>query len=325
MTNSHSLRLLALHFAPLILFAALIAFFGLQSERFLTIANLVNILTQSSHVAIIAIGMTFVLLVGGIDLSVGANMYLAVALLGLYPQITSGCVFVSNHDRLRPGVRRCQRPHHHPITRRGLHHDARDAVHRQGIGDLSAPAPRAYSSTRKFSAIGRAAWFGVPSGIWALAAVFIVAFVVLRQTSFGREVYAVGADAEGAAKAGINVRRVIFAVYCISGVCAAIGGIVSASQVAAAYSTFGLQKEFPVIAAAVLGGTSLFGGRGGVVGTVLGAVLIQTVGSGLVMLNANPYVYPLIISVIIFAAVFIDSQRTALLTRLERRKVRVEG
>ena len=104
--------------------------------------------------------------------------------------------------------------------------------------------------------------------------------------------------------------KILFAVYCICGVAAAIGGLVSASQVAAASSTFGFQKEFPVIAAAVLGGTSLFGGRGGVVGTVFGAVLIQTVENGLVMTNADPYVYPLIISVIIFIAVLVNSVRT---------------
>ena len=106
--------------------------------------------------------------------------------------------------------------------------------------------------------------------------------------------------------------------------CAAIGGLVSGSQVAAASSTFGFQKEFPVIAAAVLGGTSLFGGRGGVVGTVFGAILIQTVENGLVMTNADPYVYPLIISAIIFIAVLVDSLRTDILERLERRKIRVE-
>ena len=131
--------------------------------------------------------------------------------------------------------------------------------------------------------------------------------MVLRETTFGRQIYAVGADPEAAAKAGIDVRRIVFSVYCICGVCAAIGGIVSASQVAAASSTFGYQKEFPVIAAAVLGGTSLFGGRGGVLGTVFGAVLIQTVENGLVMINADPYVYPLVISAIIFIAVLVDS------------------
>jgi len=120
------------------------------------------------------------------------------------------------------------------------------------------------------------------------------------------------------------VRRIVFSVYCIAGVCAAIGGLVSLSQVAVASSTFGYQKEFPVIAAAVLGGTSLFGGRGGVLGTVFGAVLIQTVENGLVMIDADPYIYPLVISVIIFIAVFIDSSRTAILERLERRQIRVE-
>jgi ribose transport system permease protein len=324
MTNSHSLRLLALHFAPLILFAALVAFFGIQSERFLTIANLINIVTQSSHIAIIAIGMTFVLLVGGIDLSVGANMYLAVAFLGLYlksfPAVLSfpitigfGLAFGVFNGLIITQLRVAAF-----ITTLATLFVGRGLA-------IYCTGTKGVFFNQEILSIGRAAWFGIPSGIWALAAVFAVSFVVLRQTSFGREVYAVGADAEGAAKAGINVRRILFAVYCISGVCAAIGGIVSASQTAAAYSTFGLQKEFPVIAAAVLGGTSLFGGRGGVVGTVLGSVLIQTVGSGLVMLNANPYVYPLIISVIIFVAVFLDSQRTALLARLERRKVRIEA
>ena len=165
---------------------------------------------------------------------------------------------------------------------------------------------------------------GIPSAIWIFLVVFVIALVTLRYTTFGRQIYAVGADPEAAAKAAINVKRIVFAVYCICGVCAAVGGLVSGSQVAVASSTFGFQKEFPVIAAAVLGGTSLFGGRGGVIGTVFGAVLIQTVENGLVMTNADPYIYPLVISAIIFVAVFIDSSRNTVLERLERRKIRVE-
>jgi ribose transport system permease protein len=324
MANRNSLHLIALRFAPLAMFVALIVFFGVQSDRFLTLANLVNILTQSAHVAIIAIGMTFVLLVGGIDLSVGANMYLTVAILGLYLKylptavsfpiaILIGLTFGAVNGLI--------------ITR------MRVAAFITTLSTLFIGRGLAIYFTdtkgvffnQEILTIGRTAWLGVPSAIWAFFLVFVVAFMVLRQTSFGREIYAVGADAEGAATAGINVRRLVLVVYCISGLCAAIGGIVSASQVAVAYSTFGLQKEFPVIAAAVLGGTSLFGGRGGVVGTVLGAVLIQTVGSGLVMINADPYVYPLIVSVIIFIAVLVDSQRSIFLDRLERRKIRVES
>jgi ribose transport system permease protein len=172
--------------------------------------------------------------------------------------------------------------------------------------------------------LGRTTWIGVPAPIWIFLAVFLVAWITLKMTTFGRQVYAVGADPDAAAKAGIDVRRILFVVYCIAGACAGIGGLVSASQVAAAASTFGFQKEFPVIAAAVLGGTSLFGGRGGVVGTVFGAVLIQTVENGLVMINADPYVYPLVVSAIIFLAVLVDSLRTDMLERLERRKIRVE-
>ena len=113
--------------------------------------------------------------------------------------------------------------------------------------------------------------------------------MTLRLTTFGRQVYAVGGRSRGRGQGRHRrVPKILFAVYCICGVTAGIGGLVSASQVAAASSTFGFQKEFPVIAAAVLGGTSLFGGRGGVVGTVFGAVLIQPCRR-LVMTNADPF------------------------------------
>ena len=172
--------------------------------------------------------------------------------------------------------------------------------------------------------LGRTSYLGVPWAIWMFAGVFLSAWIVLRQTPFGRQIYAVGQDPAAAAKAGIDVPRVLFAVYCICGLCAALGGLVSIAQVAAASSTFGFQKEFPVIAAAVLGGTSLFGGRGGVVGTIFGAILIQTVENGLVMTNANPYLYPLVTSAIIFFAVLVDSQRSRILDAMNRRKIRVE-
>jgi ribose transport system permease protein len=172
--------------------------------------------------------------------------------------------------------------------------------------------------------LGRTSYFGIPWAIWMFLGVFLVAWLVLRETPFGRQVYAVGQDPVAAKKAGINVPLVLFSVYCIAGLCAALGGLVSIAQVAAASSTFGFQKEFPVIAAAVLGGTSLFGGRGSVVGTVFGAILIQTVENGLVMTNANPYIYPLVTASIIFIAVLVDSQRTRILDAMNRRTIRVE-
>ena len=315
--------LLVLQNAPLLLFVLLVIVFGLMSDRFLTTVNFVNIVNQSSHIAIIAIGMTFVLLIAGIDLSVGANMYLSAAVLGVFlagmPPVVAfpvvavlglafGAVNAFMITQLRVAAF---------ITTLSTLFVGR------GIA-LYFSGNKMVPFSKSVLVFGRTAYLDVPSAIWVFAVVLVIALVVLKMTTFGRQVYAIGADPDAAAKAGINVKRVVFSVYCICGVCAAVGGLVSGSQVAVASSTFGFQKEFPVIAAAVLGGTSLFGGRGGVLGTVFGAVLIQTVESGLVMTNANPYIYPLVISVIIFIAVFTDSSRTTVLERLERRKIRIE-
>lgn len=315
--------LVLLQNAPLILFAVLIVVFGLMSDRFLTPVNFVNIFNQASHIAIIAIGMTFVLLIAGIDLSVGANMYLSAVILGVFftgmPPVVAfplvavmglafGAVNAAVITQLRVAAF---------ITTLSTLFIGR------GIA-LYFSGNKMVPFSKTVLTFGRSSFLGIPSAIWVFAVVLIIALVVLKLTTFGRQVYAIGADPDAAAKAGINVKRVIFSVYCICGVCAAVGGLVSGSQVAVASSTFGFQKEFPVIAAAVLGGTSLFGGRGGVIGTVFGAVLIQTVENGLVMTNANPYIYPLVVSAIIFIAVFTDSSRTTVLERLERRKIRIE-
>lgn len=317
-------RLLFLQNAPLILFLVMIAVFGSMSDRFLSPGNFINIVTQAAHIAIIAIGMTFVLLVAGIDLSVGANMYASCIVVALYMKgvnpvfgftvaallgLVFGAVNAFVITRLRVPA--------FIATLATLFVGRAVGLYLSGV--------KMIPFGKEILLLGRTDWLGVPVPIWIFLGVFLVAWVTLRLTSYGRQVYAVGADPEAAAKAGINVKSILFSVYCIAGVCAAIGGLVSASQVAAASSTFGFQKEFPVIAAAVLGGTSLFGGRGGVIGTVFGAILIQTVENGLVMINADPYVYPLVVSAIIFLAVLVDSLRTDMLERLERRKIRVEA
>ena len=320
---NNRLRMLALQYAPLLMFLVLLAAFGSLSDRFLTPNNFINIVTQAAHIAIIAIGMTFVLLVAGIDLSVGANMYVSCIVVALYLKgwnpifgfLVAGSLGLAFGAANAFVITRLRVPAF-IATLATLFIGRAVALYFSGVKMI----PFGKELTR----LGRADLLGIPAAIWIFLLVLVLAWVTLRLTTFGRQVYAVGADPEAAAKAGIDVPRILFAVYCICGATAGIGGLVSASQVAAASSTFGFQKEFPVIAAAVLGGTSLFGGRGGVVGTVFGAVLIQTVENGLVMTNADPYVYPLIISVIIFIAVLVDSIRTGILDRLEMRKIRVE-
>ncbi|HTW25540.1 MAG TPA: ABC transporter permease [Acetobacteraceae bacterium] len=319
----HHAALLALRLAPLILFVVLFAGFGIASDRFLSLVNLRNIVTQASHTAIMAIGMTFTLLVRGVDLSVGSTMYLGAVVLGLYLRglplamsipilILLGCAFGAVNAtfitrlRIAPFI----------VTLAALFIG-------RGLALWLSDTKDVYQSATVLQ-LGRTSALGIPWAVWFLIVVVAIAWLVLAQTPYGRQIYAVGADPDAAEKAGIRVRAITFSVYCICSVCAVIGGLVSVSQVGSASATFGYQEEFPVIAAAVLGGTSLFGGRGGALGSVFGAVLVQTTENGLVMLNANPYMYPLVVAAIIFVAALLDGRRSALMERLERRPIRVE-
>lgn len=324
-TLPKGLLLLALNHAPLVLFSGVLLALGSLSPKFLEWNNLVNILVQSSSLGIAAVGMTFVLLTAGVDLSVGAIMFVAAAVAG---KMTLGgaplglALVAIVLIGLAGGAINA-----FFITRlRVVAFIATLATLYLGRGlALWLTQTRAMNLPDNFLQLGTARWAGVPLPILIFASLLLMAHLVLTHTAFGRWLYAVGKDAEAARKAGINTRRVLASVYVISGFCAATGGIVSLSQLGAVSPTFGLNKEFGAIAAAVLGGTSLFGGRGKVFpGTLLGAVLIQTVENGLVILHADPYLYPLITSAIIFTAVLIDSLRTSLLAKWGRRPIRVE-
>lgn len=322
-------RRLILHLlnnAPVVLLGLVMAILSLLSPRFLELRNLSNIVVQSSSTAIIAVGMTFVLLTAGVDLSVGAIMFIAAAVAGkmvlqgvslgvavlviLAIGAVCGAVNAAFIARLRmvPFI----------VTLAALY---------LGRGfALWLTETRAMNLPETFLQIGTGRVAGVPIPVVILALVALTAHLLLTRTPFGRQIYAVGHNAEMARKAGINTRTIIASVYIISGLCAAIGGIVSLGQLGAVSPTFGLQKEFAAIAAAVLGGTSLFGGRGSVLpGTLLGAVLIQTVENALVIRNADPYLYPLITSAIIFLAVLLDSVRTRTLSSMNRRMIRLEA
>ena len=163
---------------------------------------------------------------------------------------------------------------------------------------------------------------GIPFAIFVLAIVLLVAYILVNRTPFGRQTYAVGADREAAMKAGLPVRRIVAACFVLSGLCAGLGGFVAATQQGAVGPNFGLQIEFQVIAAAVLGGVSLFGGRGTVWGPLFGAILIRATIAGLTFMNADPYLYPLVTAAIIFVAVAVDGLRTRMLDRMNRRTIR---
>jgi ribose transport system permease protein len=326
MTSSRSRPLLLLlNSAPVLLFLGVFALFGWLSPRFLEPQNLVNILIQSSSTGIVAIGMTFVLLTAGVDLSVGAIMFVAAATAGKLALngaplglALAAIVLVGLAGGLINAFF---------ITRlRIVAFIATLATLYLGRGfALWLTQTRAMNLPESFLLIGTTRVAGVPLPVLLLAGILLLAHLVLTRTPFGRQIFAVGQNAEAARKAGINTRRLLASVYVISGFCAAAGGVVSLAQLGAVSPTFGTNKEFSAIAAAVLGGTSLFGGRGNVFpGTLLGAVLIQTVENGLVILNADPYLYPILTSAIIFVAVLMDSVRTGLLAKWSCRRIRVE-
>lgn len=314
---------LILRSVPVLLLLAVIAVFSSMSPRFLDAQNLTNIVVQSSSLAIVAAGMTFVLLTAGIDLSVGSIMFLSAAVAGkmvladwplsaaLIAVLVIGVLFGLVNAAFIAGLRVLA----FVVTLSTLYAG-------RGLA-LYITETRAMNLPEELLVMGTGRWLGVPAPIWILAVVLAISHLVLTRTPFGRHLYATGNNPEAARKAGLPVQLLIASVYAISGLCAALGGLVSVAQLGAVSPTFGNQREFAAIAAAVLGGTSLFGGRGSVFpGTIIGALLIQTVESGLVIVNADPYLYPLVMAAIIFAAVLLDGVRQRQMEKLGQRKIR---
>jgi len=324
-SNSRPLLRL-LDFAPVALFVAVLLVFGAMSDKFLTADNFTQILVQSSSTAVVAVGMTFVLLTAGVDLSVGAIMFVGAGIAGkmaLAGQPLSLCVLTMLGVGLLGGAVNAVL-----VTRFKLVAFIATLATLyigRGMGRWITQT-RAMNLPDSFLALGSAKGLGVPLPLLIAGAVVLIAQWVLSMTPFGRQLYALGNNPDAARKAGLPTTRLLTAVYLVCGVCAGLGGLLALSQLGSVSPKFGELYEFDAITAAVLGGTSLFGGRGRVFpGTVLGAVLLKSIFNGLVMVQADPYLYPLITSSIIFGAVLIDSLRSHLMVRLGRRKIRVEA
>ena len=315
-----------LRHAPLVLLVVIGAVFGSCSPKFLTGENLINIGVQAAPAGLVAVGMTFVLLTGGVDLSVGAIMFVGAAVAGkmaLSGQPMSLTLLALAAIGLGAGavnaffITRSKIPSF--IVTLSLLFVGRGFA-------LWITQTRAINLPESYLQLSAAKVAGIPLPLFLFGIVALLAHGVLSFTPFGRQLYAVGHQAVAARKAGLNTTRILSVTYILSGLGAAGGAILLLGQLGAVTPKFGENYEFKAIAAAVLGGTSLLGGRGGVLpGTVLGALLIQAVENGLVLRNADPYLYPLITAAIIFLAVLLDSTRNHLLTRLSRRQIRREA
>ncbi len=314
---------LALRQATAIIFVCVLLYFGLQAPGFLSPESLGNIVKQSAFIGIAAIGITFVLLTAGIDLSVGSVMYLAPLIAGLAMQqfgigVGGGLVVGVVAGALLGAINALF------IVRLGIVPfvvTLATLFAFRGFGAFLTSS-RQFDFAPEMRAFGQASVLGVPVPILFFAAIALAAHVVLTRTTFGRQVYAIGNDPEAARKAGVPVGAVRAWVYVVSGACAGLAGFVLISQIGRLDAGFGEGREFDVIAAAVLGGASLFGGVGSALGAVAGATLIQTVKTGLVFTGVNLYLQPILQAGIIFLAVLVDSLRQHRLRETKRRMIR---
>ncbi len=256
-----------------------------QTDRFFTAENLLNQGRLMAEMSLIAVVMTFVIVTGGIDLSVGSILGLAAILVGVLwknvglplPLAAALAILAGGLAGLVNGL---------VITRFAvpplIATLATLALYR-GLAEGISESRSVRGYPQWFFRLGQGQVFGVPTQVWILGTVAVVAAVILARTTFGRATYAVGANEIAARFSGIAVARTKLLIYAASGVMGGLAGVILVSRVSTTRSDMGMGIELDAITAVVLGGTSIFGGTGTVLGTVLGLVLIQALRNGLAL------------------------------------------
>ena len=289
-------------------FVVMAVTFSLITDTFLTETNLLNILRQTAPLMIVAVAMTFVITTAGIDLSVGSVLALVNALAaislqaGLYwPLVVVLMLGVGIVIGLFQGFF---------IAYEGI---PAFIVTLAGLSSIRGTAlllTKGYSipidPQSPFNAIGRGWVFGLPMPAIIAVVVLALGFLVFNETTFGRYVTGVGANAEAVRRAGVDTKRITLAVYALSGLAAAMAGIIIAARLGSGSSNAGGGFELEVIAAVVLGGTSLFGGRGTMLGTMLGALTVAVIGNGLILYHMSPFITPIVEGFIILIAIWLN-------------------
>jgi ribose transport system permease protein len=291
-----------------------VAVFAALAPHFFSADNLLNVSLQASITAIIAAGMTFVILTAGIDLSVGSVVALAgivataVLKLDLPPALAlplavgAALAFGSLSGGIA-GVLVARFSVAPFIVTLAL------MTVWRGVAFVATSGRPIWELPASFAVLGSARPLGVPFPTVTMIAVYVAAHVALTTTRFGRHVVAVGGNPEAARLAGIRTRHVVASVYVLCGTLAAGSGVLLASRMNSGQPNAGLMYELDVIAAVVVGGTSLSGGRGSIVGTFLGAMLIAILSNGLNLLDVNSYVQQVVVGVVILLAVLLDPIR----------------
>lgn len=295
----------------LVLFSVIIS---IINPRFLSISNLLNVFRQTSINSIIAAGMTFVILTGGIDLSVGSILAISGAIgatmiaggfntiivvlvvLAIGAALGAFNGFVISKGKVQPFIATLAAM----TLIRGY-----TLVYTQG-----KPISTGYEKNAEiFAKIGEGYLFGIPVPIYLMIVVFALSFYILRYTRLGRYIYALGGNEEATFLSGINTNRIKLYVYTISGIFAALAGIIITSRLSSAQPQAGSGYELDAIAAVVLGGTSLAGGSGGVIGTIVGALIIGILNNALNLMNVSSYYQLLAKGLVILIAVLLDRKQ----------------
>jgi len=301
-----ALREYGIYFALAILVIA----FSIASDRFATLSNLVLVLLQVSVTGIISIGMLFVILSAGIDLSVGSTLAVAGMISGVYAHADATTynilmallipIVIGLICGLFNGSLVAWAKVPALIVTLGTLYAYRGFVVWYRVNPI-------YDLKPWYRIIGQSSIGPIPIPIIVFFTVAILAAIILNLTRFGRYVYAIGGNEAAARAAGINVGQVKLGVYTISGLLCGLAGLVFTSRLGAAQAISGQGYELIAIASVVVGGASLFGGRGTVGKTIVGALIIQVLSNGLVMLNVPSPIQQIIIGMIIIGAVGLDN------------------
>ncbi len=313
-----SVKSILIKFQSIIALMLLCVVLTIMSDKFLTVENSWNIMRQISINVCISVGMTMVILTRGIDLSVGsvlafsgavtagllkyglswpmANVHIGFTVLGalLIGLFVGGALGAFNGwmiTRFRV-----------PAFVATL---AMLTIARGGTMLWTGGFPIT-GLGKSFGFIGTGWFLGIPMPVWITAIIVAAAVLVTKKTVFGRHIYAVGGNESAARLSGINIEKIKIWVYLIAGALAAVGGIILTSRLDSAQPNAGLSYELDSIAAVVIGGTSLSGGRGSILGTVQGALIIGVLNSGLVLLNVSPFWQQIVKGTVILLAVILD-------------------
>lgn len=280
----------------------------LSSDAFLTVSNLLNVLRQASLIFLSASGLTLVIVGAGLDLSVGANVGLSACLAAAAIKST-GILSLGFGAGLACGlaigllnglmVTQLRLPPF--IATYGM------LWMLYGVNYWYMKGDTIYGFPPEFRALGSGNWLGVPIPIYFMLAALLAGGIFTRYTTFGHEVYAIGANAEAARLSGIPVSSRLLLSYTVSGAMAGLAGVVYLARLNSAEAGIGDALLLPAIAAVLIGGTSMFGGSGGLLGTLIGAIILTLVLNGMNLLTISTNWQPLVTGVIVLLAASVDS------------------